>query len=40
MEYVDVLDENGCYTGEIITREEAHRSGKFHRAIIIAIVNA
>lgn len=39
MEYVDVLDENGVYTGEIVTREEAHRVGKWHRAIIVAIVN-
>lgn len=39
MEYVDVLDENGIYTGEIVTREEAHRTGKWHRAIIVIIVN-
>ena len=40
MEYVDVLDENGVYTGEIVTREEAHKTGKWHGAIIVAIVNA
>lgn len=40
MEYVDVLDENGIQTGEIITRDEAHRLGRWHRAIIVAIVNA
>ena len=40
MEYVDVLDENGVATGEIITREEAHKTGKWHRAIIVAIINA
>lgn len=39
MEYLDVLDENGVYTGEIVTREEAHKTGKWHRAIIVAIVN-
>lgn len=39
MEYVDVLDENGIRTGEIVSREEAHRTGKWHRAIIVAIVN-
>jgi len=39
MEYFDVLDENGIYTGEIVTREEAHKTGKWHRAIIVAIVN-
>lgn len=39
MEYLDVLDENGIFTGEIVTREEAHRLGKWHRAIIVAIVN-
>lgn len=39
MEYVDVLDENGIPTGEICTREQVHKEGKYHRAIIVAIVN-
>lgn len=39
MEYVDVLDENGIPTGEIVTRDEAHQTGKWHRAIVVAIVN-
>lgn len=39
VEYVDVLDEYGVKTGEIVTRDEAHRLGKPHRAIIVVIVN-
>lgn len=39
MEYLDVLDENGIFTGEIVTREEAHKTGKWHRAIIVILVN-
>ena len=40
IEYVDVLDENGIPTGEIVTRDEAHKTGKWHRAIVVAIVNS
>ncbi len=40
MEYVDVLTEDGIKTGEIVTREEAHRKGYYHRAIIVCIINA
>ena len=39
VEYVDVLDEYGVKTGEIVTRDEAHRLGKYHRAIIVIIIN-
>ena len=38
-EYIDILDENGIWTGEIATRSEIHRKGLWHRAIIVAIVN-
>lgn len=40
VEYVDVLDEYGVKTGEIVTRDDAHRLGKPHRAIIVVIVNS
>lgn len=39
MEYIDVLDENGVKTGEILTRKEVHKRGLWHRAIVIAIIN-
>ncbi len=39
MEYIDVLDENGIKTGEILSRKEIHQRGLWHRAIVIAIIN-
>lgn len=30
---IDVLDEQGCKTGEVLPREKIHRLGKIHRAI-------
>lgn len=39
MELIDVLDENGIKTGEILPRDEVHKKGLWHRAIIVAIVN-
>lgn len=38
-ELIDVLDENGVITGEVATRDEVHRRGLWHRAIVVAIVN-
>lgn len=38
-EFIDVLDENGLFTGEILPRSEVHKKGLWHRAIIVAIVN-
>lgn len=38
-ELFDVLDENGVFTGEVLTRSEVHKRGLWHRAIVIAIVN-
>lgn len=38
-ELIDVLDENGIKTGRIVTREEVHREGLWHRCIIVAIIN-
>ena len=39
-EMIDVLDENGIKTGEILSRKEVHRRGLWHRSIVIAIINA
>ena len=39
MEYIDVLDENGVKTGEILSRKEIHQRELWHRAIVIAIIN-
>jgi isopentenyldiphosphate isomerase len=38
-EFIDVLDENGIKTGEILPRSEIHKRGLWHRAIVVAIVN-
>ncbi len=38
-ELIDILDENGVKTGEIATRDEIHKKGLWHRAIVVAIVN-
>ena len=39
VELIDVLDENGVATGEILPRDEVHKRGLWHRAIVVAIVN-
>jgi len=38
-ELIDVLDENGIFTGEVLPRDEVHKRGLWHRAIVVAIVN-
>ena len=38
-EYIDVLNEDGVKTGEILTRKEIHQRGLWHRAIVVIIVN-
>lgn len=38
-ELIDVLDENGIKTGEILPRKEVHKRGLWHRIIVVAIVN-
>ena len=38
-ELIDVLDENGIKTGEILSRSEIHKRGLWHKVIVIAIVN-
>lgn len=40
MELIDILDEKtGEKTGEIISKDEAHKTGKWHGSIHILIVN-
>lgn len=39
-ELIDVLDENGNKTGEILTREQIHKKGLWHRIVVIAIIDA
>lgn len=38
-ELIDVLDENGVKTDEILPRDEIHKKGLWHRAIVVAIIN-
>lgn len=38
-EQIDVLDENGMKTGEIVTRKEVHVQGLWHRIIVVAIID-
>lgn len=38
-EYVNILNDNGKETGEIITKKEAHKTGKWHRAVHIWIIS-
>lgn len=40
MELLDVLDEEGIKTGEIIERNEAHKKGVCHRVIQVWIMNS
>lgn len=39
-ELVDVLDENGMYTGKIESRENCGKKGLWHKAVCIFIVNS
>jgi isopentenyl-diphosphate delta-isomerase len=36
---IDVLSESGLRTGEVLSRAEVHRQGKFHRAIRLYFFN-
>lgn len=39
MELIDVLNEDGVFTGEVLPRDEIHKRGLWHRAIVVAIIN-
>ena len=38
-ELIDILDETGRKTGECLPRNEVHKKGLWHRAIVVAILN-
>ncbi len=38
-EYFDVLNEKGEYTKEIKTREECHKNGLWHKAVVVFILS-
>ena len=38
-ELIDVLNDNGVPTGEIVSREEIHKRGLWHRACLCAIID-
>lgn len=38
-ELIDVLDENGIFTGMVLPRSEVHKQGLWHSSIIVVIVN-
>ena len=38
-EMIDVLDENGTKTGEVLSRKEVHKQGLWHKIIAIAIID-
>lgn len=40
MEKLDVLNEKGEFTGEILSREECHKRGLYHRAVVVFIINS
>ena len=39
MEYLDVLNEYGEFTGKVASRDECHKEGLWHRAIYGFIIN-
>ncbi len=39
MELIDVIDENGNNTGEILTRKDIHKQNKLHWEVVIIVVN-
>ena len=39
MEYIDVVDENNNFTGEVVGKNIVHEKGLFYREVIGIIVN-
>ena len=39
MEYLDIVDENGNYTGELLERKEVHKKNLLHNEISIFVIN-
>ena len=40
MENFDELDEMGRHTGKIVSRDDAHKNGAWHRAVLLFVVNS
>lgn len=40
MEYFDVLDKYGSFTGEVKSREECHAKGLWHKGVVVFIVSS
>ena len=38
-EMIDILDENGVYTGKVASRYEVHKNGLWHRISLVCLVN-
>jgi len=38
-EFFDVLDEHGDFTGEVLSRDECHKRGLWHKAAVVFIVS-
>lgn len=38
-EFFDVLNANGEYTNEVASRDECHRKGLYHKAVVVFIVS-
>lgn len=38
-EYFDVLKENGEYTNEVASREECHKKGLYHKAVVVIVLS-
>ena len=38
-EFFDVLNSNGIYTGEIASREDCHKQGLWHKAVVVFILS-
>lgn len=39
MEYIDVVDENNNFTGEVVSKNVVHEKGLFYREVIGVIIN-
>ena len=39
MELIDIVDENGNFTGEIVDRKEAHDKNLLHNEIVVFVTN-
>ena len=39
MEMIDILDEKGNKTGEVLSRKEVHKNGYLHGAVVATIIN-